>query len=872
MTKDFRYLILTFFIIISANSQETRISGKITDSQNRSIDGASVLCMDTNENSLGYGFSDENGNYSLSIEKASEEIILEVSNLGFQQQRLKVPSKNNLILNFTLEEKAEFLDEVVIEEGKKIRIDQDTTTIKVASFGNKTEQTVEDILKKLPGIEVLKDGTIKAHGKPINKLLIEGEDMFDKNYKLLSKNLDAKVLDAVQIIDAFEDNPILKKLNNSDKVALNLKLKEEKTNIWFGNISLGAGVVSENRWKESMNLGLLKKKIKLFYLGDYNNLGEKATEMISENVFQNDIFGNDRYEYTAKRLYNINSNEISLFSKTQSVFNTAFLNSFSFTTKVNSKLTLRGVVYLADDKQTQNSFSETNYNLDIEPISFTENNDFKNHKTLASTEVELKYFADDKNYITNLFVLKNNPNKTDSDLLFNDDYVHQYSKVRNSTFYNHFNHTYQLAEYKALSNYIYFGNDNINEKTKISSPFLNDFLNINNSSVINQIADNKVFFAGAQSKLISKFGKIDITNSLQFEINKEQFENTFDADGTTFSEYENTTRLNQAKSSFDNIFRYNFFKKIDFTGILNFQNVSFKTDVRHNVLIINPEISINIKKTGFGNFIISYRENSTLYEINQLTSNLQLIDYRSFSRGTLFDKPLKNSVASFNYAMYNDEKRFSINSSLIYIKTHSTLTTESTITDEFNFMNYVPIKGGENYNFNFSFVNYIRKLKVASKLETIQSWNNSPFKVNSDAFSQAKSYSNILKYSATTYFKLPVNLDGGFAYNYSQSKFNGIKNSNITKEAFANFNYAISETLLAEFNNSFYFIDRSTYSFSNIIVNYNPIECKFSYRLIFNNINNEDNFKTVSLSNFTSYRSETKLVPRYLLFSVKYRF
>lgn len=867
---------ISFFLVLfsfSLFAQQIQISGKITDSQNRGIEGASVLFMDTEENSLGYSFSDENGAYSLLIEKLStEDIIIEVSNLGFQQKRINVKHKPTLVVDFTLEEKAEFLDEVVIEAGKKIRIEQDTTTIKVASFGNKTEQTVEDILKKLPGIEVLKDGSIKAHGKSIDKLLIEGEDMFDKNYKLLSRNLDAKVLDEVQIIDAFEDNPILKKLNNSDKVALNLKLKKDKTNIWFGNLTLGAGIVSENRWKESINLGLLKKKIKLFYLADYNNLGEKATELISENTIQFDAFGNDRIEYKAKNAYVISSNEIGFFNKTQSIFNTAFLNSLSFTTKINPKLILRGVLHVADDKQTQNSFSETKYDLETNPIFFTEKNDYKSHKTLASTEIEVKYNANEKNYITNLLIIKDNPNKLKSDLLFNSDQIKQTSNVKNLTFYNHFNHTYQVAENKALNNYFYVGNDKIIEKSRINSPYLNNFLNANSDAWVSQSTTNKIFYVGAKSKLVSKFKNLDITNSLQVEINKEEFENEFSADNLQISQYENNTKLDQLKFLFDNGLRYNFTKKIDLTANLNLQQTTFKTEINNSIFLLNPSISLNIKKTGFGNFTLSYSENNTLPQINQLTSNFQLTDYRSFSRGTFYDKPLKNSVTRFNYDMYNDEKRFSINSSVLYMKSNSVLNTESTITDEFNFSNYRQTQGGENYNFNFSFVNYIRKLKVASKIETSQMWNSTPLKVNSTVFSEAKNYTNSIKYSATTYFKIPANLDCGFAYNFSQSEFDNNKNKNITKDVFANINYAISETILAEFNNSFYFIERQTYAFNNIILNYNPIESRFSYRLIFNNISNENNFKTISLSNYVSYKSETKLVPRYLLLNVKYRF
>ena len=869
-----KIIVLLLLFPFSLFAQQIAIKGKIKDNQNRSIQSASVSISDENENNLGYNYSDEDGNYNITFEKPnSEKIIIEVSCLGYHKKTLTLNIKSNTIQNFILEEKTESLKEVVIESGKKIRIEQDTTTIKVASFGNKTEQTVEDILKKIPGIEVSKDGTIKAHGKTIDKLLIEGDDMFDKNYKLLSKNLDAKVLDAVQIIDNFEDNPILKKLNNSDKVALNLKLKKGKTNVWFGNISLGSGIVSENRWKESLNLGLLKKKIKMFYLFDFNNLGEKASDLINTNVIDKTTFSNDRFEYKTKNLFNINNNEVQFFSKTQSVFNKAFLNSLSFTKKINPSLSLRGVVYVADDNQDQNSFSETKYNIDNNPISFTENNFYNNHKTLSSTELELKYNANEKNYITNLFIFKNNSNKLNNNLIFNSDQINQSSKVENYTFYNHFNHTYQLSDNKVLNSYIYFGNDKINEKTKINSPYLNTFLNGNNSDFIYQIANNKLLYIGGKTKLISKFRKIDITNSLQFELNQEQFQNTFLVNNSNNSDYENNTKLNQKKILFDNAIRYNFSKKIDFTANISLLNNVFNTQIaKDNVFLINPTLSINIKKTGFGTFLLSYSENNILPEINQLTSNNQLIDYRSFLKGALYNKPLKNTVSSFTYYFYNDEKRFSIHTSLFYIKSNSIFNTESTLANDFNFATYKQTDGGESYNFNFSFVNYNRKLKLASKIETTQMWNSTPINVNSNEFVQAKSYTNILKYSATTYFKIPINFDCGFSYNYNQSEFNTIQSNNTTKDFFVNINYAISKTWLAEFNNSFYYVNKQNYSFNNIVVNYNPTESRFSYRLLFNNIRNENEYTFITISDYTYFKSSINLVPRYLLFVVKYRF
>lgn len=862
-----------WFASISVNSQEIVLTGTITDKEGLGIQNASIILLDSNNDNVDYAFTDVKGNYSLSYQKGNlSSLKLEVSCLGYSKT-YKLIGVLSQVQNFVLEKKVETLREVVVEANQKIKKEQDTTTIKTASFTNKTEQTLEDVLKKLPGIEVQQDGSIKAHGVAIDKLLIEGEDMFNKNYKLLTKNLDANVLDAVQIIDDYEDNPVLKKLNNSDKVALNLKLKKGKKNIWFGNVTLGAGIVSENRWKESLNLGLIRKEIKLFYLADYNNLGEKATDLVSSNVIENDIFGEDRLEYSAKSLFTINSNEIGLFSKTQSVFNNAFLNSLSFTKKIKKNLSLRGSAYLTIDIQNQNSFAETNYNFGSNPISFTENSFYNRRSSLASTELELKYYPNDKNYITNLFLFKEHPTHTNNNLLFNSNQINQSSKNDNYTFYNHFNHTLQLDRNKVLNNYIYFGYDKMEENTKIFSPLLNSFLEVNSGDAIHQKSNNSLFYIGEKTKLIAQFGNFDITNSLQFEYSKEIFANQFTITEQRFSNYENNLNFNKIKLDFDNALRYNFSKKINFTASLTVKNTNFNTTIGNkNFWIVNPNISLNIKKTGFGNFAVSYSENNDLPEINQLTSNFQLIDYRSFFKGTNFQNPIKNSVSRFTYSIYQDQKRFSVNTGLIYMKSKTILNTISTITNDFNFSSSLLTPGGDNFNFNFSVVNYLRKLKLASKIETIQNWNSTPISVNSDVFLISKNYSNTIKYTATTYFKKGINLDGGFAYHFNKSEFDSSTNENNTKDIFLNLNVDISKVLLAECKSASYFVNSQNYTFSNLVLNYNPEQSRFSYRLVFNNMFNEDKFTFVTLNNFTFYQSSVDLVPRYLLGTVKYRF
>lgn len=868
-----KLIILIFLFSVFSFSQNSTIKGKITNQQNRGVQSASVSLLDENNDFLGYNYTDANGNYTILYEKIKTNYLtIKVSCLGYYQTSKSLSNTNN-IQNFILEEKVESLQELVLEPSKKIRINKDTTYFKVASFGNKTEQTVEEILKKIPGIEVTTDGTIKAHGKTIDKLLIEGDDVFGKNYKILSKNLDSKALEEVQIIDNFEDNPVFKKLNNSDKVALNLKLKKGLNHVWFGNASIGSGIMSEDRWKESINLGLIKKKIKLFYFGDYNNLGEKATDIIVNNIIEKTTFGDDRFEYKTKYLYNIANNDVQFLSKTQSVFNNSFLNSLSCTSKLNKNLSVRGVTYFVKDVQNQNSSTITKYNLESNPISFTEDNFYVNRKTLASTEIELKYLPNDKNYITNLLIFKNNPNIIANNLLFNTDRINQNSNSENYTIYNHFNHSLHLTKKTALNNYFYVGNDKVNENSTILSPFLNSFLGLDANEIIKQNANNKLFYIGSKSKLISNFRKINLLNTIQFEYSTEQFKNNFIANNQNITTYENNSKLKILNLSQENTIRYNFSKKTDLTVNLNFQNSQFEyNSFLKNLFLINPSIYFNINKTGFGNFSLSFSESNSLPEINQLTANFLLIDYRNFLQGTTFQKSLKNQITGFNYSYYHDIKRFSINTNIFYSNSKSIFNTSSNLTKDFNFNSYIQTIGGDSFNFNFSFVNYIRKLKLASKIETLNIWIATPLNINSNELSNAKTYSNSIKYSATTYFKIPINFDFGFLYHYSNSDFQGIKTNNTTKDAFLNINYKVTKSILAESNNSIYFLNNQTYSFNNLVVNYTPQESKFSYRIMLNNLTNENQYTYISINNYSYYQSIIQLVPRYVLGNIKYRF
>ena len=100
-----------------------------------------------------------------------------------------------------------------------------------------------------------------------------------------------------------------------------------------------------------------------------------------------------------------------------------------------------------------------------------------------------------------------------------------------------------------------------------------------------------------------------------------------------------------------------------------------------------------------------------------------------------------------------------------YNKSINAYSKESLITDNLSFEKYLLSSGNTNLNGSFSVINYFRILKTATKIETIQNWNETPTQVNSTAFVDIKIHSSFYKFSATTYFNLPINLDFGFNYN-----------------------------------------------------------------------------------------------------------
>jgi hypothetical protein len=146
------------------------------------------------------------------------------------------------------------------------------------SFKTGTERKLEDVLKKLPGVEVNADGEVEVEGKKVTKLMVEGKDFFDGDTKLGVKNIPADAIDKVQVLRNYNENSILKGVeNNQDNVAMNIKLKDGKKNFWFGDMTAGGGIDDKgksDRYNINPKLFYYSPKYSINIISNFNNIGE----------------------------------------------------------------------------------------------------------------------------------------------------------------------------------------------------------------------------------------------------------------------------------------------------------------------------------------------------------------------------------------------------------------------------------------------------------------------------------------------------------------------------------------------------------------------------------------------------------------------
>jgi hypothetical protein len=284
-------LVLTMFsgMVLMAQNTAT-LKGKLVDSVGKqALKDASITVLESKDSTLDvFGLAKADGSFI--VEKISfGEMIIMIKFQGYETYSKKIVfSKANASVDLGtiyLRLAANDLGEVTVTQSP-ITIKKDTIQFNASSFKTKPNAVMEDLLKKLPGVQVEADGTVKAQGENVQRILVDGKRFFGDDPKLATKNLPPDMIDKIQVFDALNDQSAFTGFDDGNRIkTINITTKKDKRKGYFGRVIAGGGSDSEEgRYDNSVNLSYFNGDRQITFTGQANNVNK-------QNFGAQDLFG-----------------------------------------------------------------------------------------------------------------------------------------------------------------------------------------------------------------------------------------------------------------------------------------------------------------------------------------------------------------------------------------------------------------------------------------------------------------------------------------------------------------------------------------------------------------------------------------------------
>jgi hypothetical protein len=269
-----------------AQTNGFHLTGAVRDTSGNSISGASVMLSNLKGSSvLAFALTDQNGRFHLHITKDSDSFMIRIDHIEYTSffKLIDRPMHgDSTVLNeCTLFGSVKEMQEINIKVPPlSYRISSDTLEFRAKAYKTPETRKVEDLFKNIQGFQLTDDGKVFFMGKEVDRILFDGEDLTDRNYRLLSKNLNADLVDRVQVIDNYHPDRLIQTIYRSGKIAVNLTIDSSFKFRLSGTVSVAS---SGNRNVTDGNLVFPGKSVKALTFLNYNDIGSPSGTQLSED-------------------------------------------------------------------------------------------------------------------------------------------------------------------------------------------------------------------------------------------------------------------------------------------------------------------------------------------------------------------------------------------------------------------------------------------------------------------------------------------------------------------------------------------------------------------------------------------------------------
>ena len=229
--------LFALFLAVYSLAQSS-ISGKITDEDGKPIPSASVTVEEPGKDAIiAFSITNAKGEYKVTFTTPEQNVDVKIK--AFNQKPSEKSLRNeNQTQNFTLQPDATEIKEVKLK-AKMITKRGDTISYDIKAFESKSDRTLADVLKKVPGIDVNKDGTVLYQGEPINKFYVNGKDLMEGGYGTINNSLPTGAVQKVEVMENHQPVKILQDKVPSENAGLNVILKKSVTMTGRGEVGVG---------------------------------------------------------------------------------------------------------------------------------------------------------------------------------------------------------------------------------------------------------------------------------------------------------------------------------------------------------------------------------------------------------------------------------------------------------------------------------------------------------------------------------------------------------------------------------------------------------------------------------------------------------
>lgn len=890
--RNKRRLNLCFTIVLLVLLQnicfsQTKIFGSVKNNTNKLYSVSVILKDSLSKSIISYTYTDENGNYELIINEYGK-FNLVFTSLGYETKTVQVKTdkfKKQVNIEVLLEDKPTNLDEIIVQAERPISIRKDTINFKTKYFINGTEQTVEDLLKKIPGLQIDSEGTIKVGNQEIEKLMIDGDDLFEKGYKILSKNMPAYPIEEVEVLKNYSNNRLLKNIEESNRVALNLKLDDKSKRIWFGNIEASTG--NDNFYEVKGNLMNFGKRNKYYFLTNLNSVGFDATGDIEHLIrplrFNEPASIGDNQNVNS--LLNLLPNNLN-FKESRTNFNNAELVSLNAIFNPTEKLKIKTLGFFNWDET--DFFRNSIDIVDVNSTNFTntENYQLQNNKRIAFGKLDFTYNISKTKMLEATTKYNTGDFNDTSNLLFNGNSTVENLQHQNTLFDQKINYTNKFKDKKVFLLTGRFIDEKTPQNYTINQFFYQDLFPSNTTANnVNQQSTNQMQFAGVNAHLLDRKDNGHLLElQLGNEFRKDKLQSTFSLleDNNVLekpSGYQNETNYQVNDLYLKSKYRlkikdFGIVGKLDVHQLLSsLENNNVSST--QNPFFINPSLGFDWKINDKNKIKSSYSYNTTNAKVLDVFSGFVLTGFRSFSKGTGRFNQLDASNAAINYQLGNWSDRFFANTFIIYSKNHDFFSTNTAIEQNFTQAEKILIKDREFININ-SKLDYYFKF-ILSNLKVDLGYTKSEFKniVNNSDLRLVNSNNYNYGLELRSGFKGIFNYHIGTKWTTTEIETT-INNSYTDNVSFLDLSFIFNKQLDFQLQSERYFFGNlqtdNTYYFLDFDARYKLIENKLTLGLTGKNLFNTERFRNFSVSDIGTSTTEYRLLPRFVLLKLEYRF